>query len=124
MAQTEQPGDGEAGQRPGPEPEKAGRTTGREGRDTSDATAETAVLPGAAARGPQTPARGTAAPLGTVGDGRYRLTGRLGRGGMAEVFAAQDVRLGRTVAVKLLRSELAQDDVARLRFTREAHSVA
>ncbi len=43
---------------------------------------------------------------------------------MAEVFAAEDVRLGRTVAVKLLRGELAQDDVARLRFTREAHAVA
>ncbi|MER8183259.1 protein kinase [Kitasatospora sp. NPDC094015] len=71
-----------------------------------------------------TPSRGTAAPLGTVGAGRYRLTGRLGRGGMAEVFAAQDVRLGRTVAVKLLRGELAQDEVARLRFTREAHAVA
>ncbi|MFI6444819.1 protein kinase [Kitasatospora sp. NPDC050543] len=74
--------------------------------------------------GPQTPGRGTAAPLGTVGDGRYRLTHRLGRGGMAEVFAAQDVRLGRTVAVKLLRPELAQDDIARLRFGREAQSVA
>nr|BFD92338.1 protein kinase [Kitasatospora sp. Xyl93] len=74
--------------------------------------------------GPQTPGRGTAVPLSTVGDGRYRLTHRLGRGGMAEVFAAEDVRLGRTVAVKLLRGELAQDDVARLRFTREAHAVA
>ncbi|WP_149038061.1 protein kinase, partial [Kitasatospora sp. MBT63] len=71
-----------------------------------------------------TPSRGTNLPLGTLGDGRYRLTGRLGRGGMAEVFSAQDVRLGRTVAVKLLRGELAQDEVARLRFTREAHAVA
>ncbi|MCX4747612.1 protein kinase [Kitasatospora sp. NBC_01287] len=62
--------------------------------------------------------------MGTLGDGRYRLTHRLGRGGMAEVLAAQDIRLGRTVAVKLLRVELAQDEVARLRFTREAHSVA
>ncbi|MEU5520913.1 protein kinase [Streptomyces sp. NPDC047860] len=61
---------------------------------------------------------------GLVGDGRYRLTGRLGRGGMAEVFAAEDVRLGRTVAVKLLRSDLAEDPVAKARFTREAQSVA
>ncbi|WP_026004655.1 protein kinase domain-containing protein [Streptomyces sp. AA1529] len=61
---------------------------------------------------------------GLVGDGRYRLTHRLGRGGMAEVFGAEDVRLGRTVAVKLLRSDLAEDPVSKARFTREAQSVA
>ncbi|MGC3002610.1 protein kinase domain-containing protein [Streptomyces sp. G35A] len=61
---------------------------------------------------------------GLVGDGRYRLTHRLGRGGMAEVYAAEDVRLGRTVAVKLLRSDLAEDPVSKARFTREAQSVA
>ncbi|GAA1909531.1 protein kinase [Streptomyces sodiiphilus] len=61
---------------------------------------------------------------GLVGDGRYRLTHRLGRGGMAEVFAAEDVRLGRIVAVKLLRSDLAEDPVSKARFTREAQSVA
>ncbi|MHB9752809.1 protein kinase domain-containing protein [Streptomyces sp. BYX5S] len=61
---------------------------------------------------------------GLVGDGRYRLTHRLGRGGMAEVFAAEDVRLGRQVAVKLLRSDLAEDPVSKARFTREAQSVA
>lgn len=61
---------------------------------------------------------------GLVGDGRYRLTHRLGRGGMAEVFAAEDVRLGRTVAVKLLRADLAEDPISKARFTREAQSVA
>ncbi|MFI5528853.1 protein kinase [Kitasatospora sp. NPDC051853] len=112
MAQTQRPGDGEDenGHETPPVPPAGAET------------AETAVLPATA--GPATPSRGVAAPLGTVGDGRYRLTSRLGRGGMAEVFAAQDVRLARTVAVKLLRPELSQDEVARLRFTREAHSVA
>ncbi|MFJ1748829.1 protein kinase [Streptomyces sp. NPDC088116] len=61
---------------------------------------------------------------GLVGDGRYRMTHRLGRGGMAEVFAAEDVRLGRTVAVKLLRADLAEDPISKARFTREAQSVA
>ena len=62
--------------------------------------------------------------LAVFGEGRYRLTHRLGRGGMAEVFAARDIRLGRTVAIKVLRPELAEDSTARIRFTREAHSVA
>ena len=62
--------------------------------------------------------------LSVFGEGRYRLTRRLGRGGMAEVFAAHDIRLGRTVAVKVLRPDLAEDAIARMRFTREAHAVA
>ncbi|MFI9360186.1 protein kinase [Kitasatospora sp. NPDC053057] len=116
MAQTQQPDD-EAGAR------AVGRTGGTPRIPESGGEAATSALPPfRGAGGPQTPGRGV--PLGTVGDGRYRLTHRLGRGGMAEVFAAEDVRLGRTVAIKLLRGELAQDDVARLRFTREAHAVA
>ncbi|MBD0691287.1 protein kinase domain-containing protein [Streptomyces sp. CBMA123] len=116
MAQTQQPDD-EAGAR------AVGRTGGTPRIPEPGGEAATSALPPfGRAGGPQTPGRGV--PMGTVGDGRYRLTHRLGRGGMAEVFAAEDVRLGRTVAVKLLRGELAQDDVARLRFTREAHAVA
>ncbi|MFE4977183.1 protein kinase [Kitasatospora sp. NPDC056651] len=116
MAQTQQP-DEEAGAR------AVGRTGGTPRIPEPGSEAATSALPPVAG-GPHTPGRGTVVPLSTVGDGRYRLTHRLGRGGMAEVFAAEDVRLGRTVAVKLLRGELAQDDVARLRFTREAHAVA
>ncbi|MBD0674701.1 protein kinase domain-containing protein [Streptomyces sp. CBMA156] len=116
MAQTHQPDD-DAGAR------AAGRTGGIPRIPEPGSEPATSLLPPFAG-GPATPGRGTAVPLSTVGDGRYRLTHRLGRGGMAEVFAAEDVRLGRTVAVKLLRGELAQDDVARLRFTREAHAVA
>ncbi|MFD5465203.1 protein kinase [Kitasatospora sp. NPDC127059] len=115
MAQTQQPDD-EAGAR------AVGRTGGTPRIPEPGSDAATSALPPFGRGGPQTPGRGV--PMGTVGDGRYRLTHRLGRGGMAEVFAAEDVRLGRTVAVKLLRGELAQDDVARLRFTREAHAVA
>ncbi|MFI6848650.1 protein kinase [Kitasatospora sp. NBC_00085] len=114
MAQTQHPDDDEGARAAGGAPQAPGAG--------GDNAATTALPPFGG--GPQTPGRGTAAPLGTVGDGRYRLTHRLGRGGMAEVFAAQDIRLGRTVAVKLLRGELAQDDIARLRFTREAHAVA
>ncbi|MFE5796165.1 protein kinase [Streptomyces sp. NPDC056503] len=81
--------------------------------------------PGSDAGGGVPGAAGESWGLGrVVGEGRYRLTHRLGRGGMAEVFAAEDVRLGRTVAVKLLRSDLAEDPVSKARFTREAQSVA
>ena len=56
--------------------------------------------------------------------GRYRLGKILGTGGMAEVFLAEDTRLHRTVAVKVLRSDLARDANFQERFRREAHSAA
>jgi beta-lactam-binding protein with PASTA domain/predicted Ser/Thr protein kinase len=56
--------------------------------------------------------------------GRYELDGVVGRGGMAEVYRARDVRLGRVVAVKTLRGDLAGDPVFRERFRREAQSAA
>lgn len=57
-------------------------------------------------------------------NGRYDLGELLGRGGMADVYLAKDVRLGRTVAVKLLRSDLARDPQFQARFRREAQAVA
>ncbi|MFJ8026601.1 Stk1 family PASTA domain-containing Ser/Thr kinase [Streptomyces sp. NPDC096311] len=56
--------------------------------------------------------------------GRYELGQVLGRGGMAEVHLAHDTRLGRTVAVKTLRADLARDPSFQARFRREAQSAA
>ncbi|WP_235469882.1 protein kinase domain-containing protein [Streptomyces platensis] len=56
--------------------------------------------------------------------GRYELGDRLGRGGTAEVHAAHDLRLGRGVAVKTLRSDLAGDAESLARFRSEARSAA
>ena len=58
-----------------------------------------------------------------LGD-RYELGDVLGRGGMAEVHLGRDVRLGRSVAVKTLRTDLARDPTFQARFRREAQSAA
>jgi len=52
--------------------------------------------------------------------GRYRITGKIGAGGMGEVYLAQDTRLGREVAIKVLLPGALQDESARSRFRREA----
>src|SRR5260370_35041506 len=56
--------------------------------------------------------------------GRYELDGVVGRGGMAEVYRARDLRLDRIVAVKTLREDLARDQPFQARFRREAQSAA
>ena len=56
--------------------------------------------------------------------GRYELGGTLGRGGMAEVKRARDLRLSRDVAVKQLRIDLASDPTFQERFRREAQAAA
>lgn len=65
----------------------------------------------------------TSMPTALAG-GRYQLGQLIGRGGMAEVHVALDTRLGRTVAVKIMRADLANDDIFLARFRREAHAVA
>lgn len=60
----------------------------------------------------------------SLANGRYQLGQLIGRGGMAEVHVALDTRLGRTVAVKIMRADLANDDIFLTRFRREALSVA
>lgn len=60
----------------------------------------------------------------TVVDGRYRITGRIGSGGMADVYCAEDTHLGREVAIKVLYRRFAQDAEFVERFRREAKSAA
>ena len=61
---------------------------------------------------------------GTLIDGRYRVVSRLGTGGMADVFLAEDQQLGRKVALKLLHRRFAEDPGFVERFRREAQAAA
>ena len=67
---------------------------------------------------------GPAAVEARVLGGRYRLGKVIGRGGMAVVSEARDLRLGRDVAVKELRLDLASDPTFQARFRREAQAAA
>lgn len=63
-------------------------------------------------------------PAPIVLSGRYELGELIGRGGMADVYEGLDLRLGRRVAVKMLRPDMARDGQFRARFEREARAVA
>jgi serine/threonine protein kinase len=56
---------------------------------------------------------------GTTLDERYRIVSPLGKGGMGEVYRAEDLKLGQTVALKFLPKSLARNEEALARFTRE-----
>jgi serine/threonine-protein kinase len=60
----------------------------------------------------------------TVVDGRYRITERIGSGGMADVYCADDTHLGREVAIKILHRRFSQDEEFVERFRREASAAA
>jgi beta-lactam-binding protein with PASTA domain/tRNA A-37 threonylcarbamoyl transferase component Bud32 len=62
--------------------------------------------------------------IGTVFDGRYRVIRRLGSGGMANVYLAEDEELGRRVAIKVLDEKHANDEQFVERFRREAKNAA
>ena len=63
-------------------------------------------------------------PIGQVLDGRYRVESLIARGGMATVYLGTDTRLDRTVALKIMHAELANDEDFVRRFVGEARSVA
>jgi serine/threonine protein kinase len=60
----------------------------------------------------------------TIVDGRYRIDSRIGTGGMADVYLAEDLQLGRQVAVKILHRRFAEDQEFVERFRREASAAA
>jgi serine/threonine-protein kinase len=62
--------------------------------------------------------------VGTVYDGRYRIEKRIGAGGMANVYLAEDETLGRRVAIKVLHQRYAEDGQFVERFLREASAAA
>jgi serine/threonine-protein kinase len=62
--------------------------------------------------------------IGSVVDGRYRIASRLGSGGMADVYCADDLQLGRKIALKVLYRRFAEDQEFVERFRREASSAA
>ena len=62
--------------------------------------------------------------INTLFDGRYRIMRKLGAGGMANVYLAEDQELGRRVAIKILNDRHANDDQFVERFRREAKNAA
>src|ERR1041384_4566864 len=62
--------------------------------------------------------------INTLFDGRYRILRKLGSGGMANVYLAEDQELGRRVAIKILSDRRANDDQFVERFRREAKNAA
>ncbi|MGE0322945.1 MAG: serine/threonine protein kinase [Polyangiaceae bacterium] len=63
-------------------------------------------------------------PAGTLLEGKYRITKEIGRGGMAAVYEAEHVEIGKRVAVKILAAELVNSRVVLGRFLREARATA
>ena len=63
-------------------------------------------------------------PDGTLLEGKFRVTREIGRGGMAAVYEAENIDIGKRVAVKILAAELITSRIVRERFLREARAAA
>ena len=63
-------------------------------------------------------------PVGTVLEGKFRVTQEIGRGGMAAVYEAENIDIGKRVAVKILSADLITSRIVRERFMREARAAA
>jgi len=62
--------------------------------------------------------------VGQILDNRYKIEKVIGVGGMAVVFRAEDIQLGRTVAIKVLKEDVAQDELAVKRFINESRAIS
>lgn len=71
-----------------------------------------------------TEAQSSQVPVGTLLEGKFRVTQEIGRGGMAAVYEAENIDIGKRVAVKILSPELISSRIVRERFIREARSAA
>jgi serine/threonine-protein kinase len=66
----------------------------------------------------------TVVAIGTILDGKFRVSKEIGRGGMAAIYEAENIDIGKRVAVKVLSAELASSKVVTERFMREARAAA
>src|SRR5215475_7336554 len=66
----------------------------------------------------------TKIPVGTVIAGKYKITREIGRGGMAAVYEAENIDIGKRVAIKVLAQELTASTIVVERFLREARAAA
>lgn len=103
---------------PPPPPPLPSIAHGRGGAPRRDDTGPASALP--LPHSAPLPKGGGDGWVGRVISGRYKVVGKLGSGGMGEVYEAEHLTLGKSVALKIIRPELARDEDLAARFAREA----